>query len=279
MQDFHDRTAFVTGGASGIGLALGRSLGRAGARVMLADIEAAALDAAVESLRANGVEAQGVVCDVADAASVQRAAERTLEAFGAVHILCNNAGVGGGSGIAGISLETWRWVVDVNLMGVVHGIAVLLPRMLAQGEGGHIVNTASLAGLQANIGFSPYVASKYGVVGISEGLALELKPHGIGVSVLCPGFVRTQIPTSARNRPARYGAATKPAPGSRGAEILAHVAARNETGIDPDGVAARVMDAMRDGDLYVFTNPDMRGEVDERLDAIRAALNKAESES
>ncbi|MFO1117367.1 MAG: SDR family NAD(P)-dependent oxidoreductase [Beijerinckiaceae bacterium] len=275
MRDFRNKAAFVTGGASGIGLALGRALGRAGARVMLADIEAAALDSAVADLRASGVAAQGVVCDVADAASVQRAAARTLEAFGAIHILCNNAGVGGGSGVDAISLDTWRWVVDVNLMGVVHGIAAFLPHMLAQGEG-HIVNTASLAGLQANIGFSPYVASKYGVVGISEGLAVELKDRGVGVSVICPGFVRTRIPTSARNRPGRYGAATKPSPGSRGAAILAHVAERNEAGIDPDFVAGRAMEAMRDDELYVFTNPDMRDEVYERLDAIRAALDRAD---
>lgn len=276
MEDFQGKAAFVTGGASGIGLALGRALARAGARIMLADIEQPALDDAVVGLHAGGADVRGVFCDVADAASVQRAAAATFDAFGPVHILCNNAGVGGGSGVDAISLATWRWVIDVNLMGVVHGLAAFLPHMLAHGEGGHIANTASLAGLQANIGFSPYVASKYGVVGISEGLAFELRDRGVGVSVLCPGFVRTQIAASARNRPERYGAGQKHAVGSKAAELAAHLAERAAAGLDPDAVAARVLDAIRAGELYVFTHPEMRGEVDERLAAIRAALDGAE---
>ena len=274
MQQFSGKGAFVTGGASGIGLALGRALASAGAREMLADIEQGALDTAAAELRAGGADVRSVVCDVADAASVQRAAAATFDAFGAVHVLCNNAGVGGGSGVDDISLETWRWVIDVNLMGVVHGIAAFLPHMLAHGQGGHIVNTASLAGLQANIGFSPYVASKYGVVGISEGLEVELRERGVGVSVLCPGFVRTQIAASARNRPERYGAARTPAPGSARAALAVHLAERAAAGLDPDAVAARVLDAVRRGELYVFTHPEMRGEVDERLAAIRSALDR-----
>jgi NAD(P)-dependent dehydrogenase (short-subunit alcohol dehydrogenase family) len=277
MQDFRGKAAFVTGGASGIGLALARAFAQAGARVMLADIEQNALDAAVAGLRGAGAAVRGIVCDVADATSVQRAASATFDAFGAVHVLCNNAGVGGGSGVDAISLETWRWVIDVNLMGVVHGIAAFLPHMLAHGEGGHIVNTASLAGLQANLGFSPYVASKYGVVGISEGLAVDLRDRGVGVSVLCPGFVRTQIASSARNRPERYGAAQKHAAGSKAAELAAHLAERAADGLDPDTVAARVLDAMRAGDLYVFTHPEMRGEVDERLAAIKSALDRTKT--
>src|SRR5262245_52741994 len=149
MQELAGKTAFVTGGASGIGFALGQAFAAAGMKVMLADIEADALTAAVEALRGIGPDVRGVVCDVADAASVGRAANATYEAFGNVHVVCNNAGVATGSGIDNISLDNWRWVLDVNLMGVLHGIHAFLPHIRAHGEGGHIVNTASLAGLQA----------------------------------------------------------------------------------------------------------------------------------
>ena len=191
MRELAGKTAFVTGGASGIGLALGRAFAQAGMKVMLADIEVDALAAAVGSLSDFGPNVQGVTCDVADAASVEHAANTAYAAFGHVHVVCNNAGVAGGSGIDDISLDTWRWVLDVNLMGVLHGIRTFLPHIRAHGEGGHIVNTASLAGLQSGLGFSPYATSKFAVVAMSEGLAMQLKPLGIGVTVLCPGFVRT----------------------------------------------------------------------------------------
>jgi len=211
MRELAGKTAFVTGGASGIGLALGRAFAQAGMKVMLADVEADALAAAVESLRDVGTDVRGVICDVADAASVGRAAEASYAAFGHVHVVCNNAGVAGGSGIDDISLDTWRWVLDVNLMGVLHGVHAFLPHIRAHGEGGHIVNTASMAGLQSGLGFSPYATSKFAVVAMSEGLAMQLKPLGIGVTVLCPGFVRTRISGSGRNRPERYGPARAPA--------------------------------------------------------------------
>lgn len=274
MRDLAGRTAFVTGAASGIGFALARAFAAEGMNVMLADIEAPALDAAVGRLAGGAPGIASVVCDVSDSASVSRAAATTAQAFGPVHILCNNAGVAGGSGIEAISPETWRWVVDVNLMGVVHGLAAFLPGMRAHGQGGHIVNTASMAGLQANIGFSPYVATKYAVVGMSEGLAKELGDAGIGVSVLCPGFVRTQIAGSARNRPERYGPAVAPAPGSAGARLAAAHAENAEAGLDPADVAARVLAAIRAGELYVFTHPDMRDEVDARFGAIDAAFRR-----
>ena len=180
MRDFSGKTAFVTGGASGIGLAIGRAFAKAGMNVMLADIETEALAAAVASLRDVGPDVRGVTCDVTDPASVERAAQATYDAFGNVHVVCNNAGVGGGSGIDAISLDTWRWVLDVNLMGVVHGIHTFLPHIRAHGEGGHIVNTASMAGMTSGLGFSPYGASKFAVITMSEGLAMQLKPLGIG---------------------------------------------------------------------------------------------------
>lgn len=277
MRDFAGKTAFVTGGANGIGLALGRAFAEAGAQVMLADIEADALAAAVDSLQGVGPGVRGIECDVTDPASVERAAQACEAAFGRVHILCNNAGVAAGSGIDAISLDTWRWVLDVNLMGVLHGVHAFLPRIRAHGEGGHIVNSASMAGFNSGLGFSPYSASKFAVVNISEGLAMQLAPLDIGVTVLCPGFVRTRIPESARNRPARYGSAPVTDPASPQGQLTAHLAELNRQGLDPMDVAAQVLDAMRSDELYVFTHPDgtWRAEVQARSDAILAAMDKA----
>jgi NAD(P)-dependent dehydrogenase (short-subunit alcohol dehydrogenase family) len=277
MREFAGKTAFVTGGAGGIGLALGRAFAQAGMKVMLADIEADALQAAVKSLQEISPDISGTVCDVADAASVERAAQASFDAFGRVHVVCNNAGVAAGGGIDHISLDNWRWVIDVNLMGVLHGIKSFLPHIRAHGEGGHIVNTASMAGMQTGLGFSPYGATKFAVVSMSEGLSLQLKPHGIGVSVLCPSFVRTRIGESGRNRPQRYRATQTPDPASPAGLLLAQIAERLQAGLDPSEVAARVLTAIREDDLYVFTHPEMRGELEERFAAILTALHKAEA--
>src|SRR5581483_2520633 len=158
MRDFDGKTAFVTGGASGIGLALGRAFAETGMKVMLADVEASALERALQSLRNHGNRVRGIRCDVADPDGVERAAQAAFDAFGNVHVVCNNAGVAAGGGIDNISIDNWRWVVDVNLMGVLYGIRSFLPHMLKHGEGGHIVNTASMAGMVNGMGFSPYAA-------------------------------------------------------------------------------------------------------------------------
>ncbi len=155
MLEFRGKTAFITGGASGIGFALAQAFANAGMKIMLADVEAAALERAVNSLQATGADVRGVDCDVADAASVDRAARATFDAFGKVHVLCNNAGVAAAGGIDMISLDNWRWVIDVNLLGVVHGVRAFLPQMCSHGEGGHIVNTASMAGMNAGSGSVP----------------------------------------------------------------------------------------------------------------------------
>ena len=254
MREFKGKTAFVTGGASGIGLALGRAFAQAGMKVMLADIEPSALDSALRELHEFGPNVGGIVCDVADPRSVKCAAHATYEAFGNVHVVCNNAGVAAGGGIDTISLDNWRWVIDVNLMGVLHGISSFLPHIRAHGEGGHIVNTASMAGLNSGMGFSPYAASKFAVIAMSEGLAMQLKPYGIGVSVLCPSFVRTRIGESGRNRPERYGEAPPLDPASPAATMVAEIARRLESGLDPAEAAARVLSAIRQGELYVFTH-------------------------
>jgi NAD(P)-dependent dehydrogenase (short-subunit alcohol dehydrogenase family) len=277
MRDLAGRTAFVTGGASGIGFALGRAFAQAGMKVVLADIETDVLADAVKSLRDLGPGVRAVTCDVADPESVERAAEVSYEAFGNVHVVCNNAGVGGGSGIDNISLDNWRWVLDVNLMGVLHGIRTFLPHIRAHGEGGHIVNTASMAGMNSGLGFSPYSASKFAVVNMSEGLRLQLKPLGIGVTVVCPGFVRTRISESGRNRPGRYGPPQTPDPASPAGALATRLAELGKSGLDPSDVAAQVLTAVRDDELYVFTHhgADWRAELEERFAAIMAAMDKA----
>jgi NAD(P)-dependent dehydrogenase (short-subunit alcohol dehydrogenase family) len=185
-------------------------------------------------------------------------------------VVCNNAGVAAGGGIDNISLDNWRWVLDVNLMGVLHGIRTFLPHIRAHGEGGHIVNTASMAGMINGMGFSPYAASKFAVVSMSEGLAAQVKPLGIGVSVLCPSYVRTGIGESGRNRPQRYGPTQPLHPASPAAAMVAEIATR----LHPAAVAARVLDAISNDELYVFTHPNMRTGVDERFAAIQAAMDK-----
>jgi len=273
MRDLAGKTAFVTGGASGIGLALGQAFAGAGMNVMLADIEADALEKAVGSLHKPNV--RGVACDVADPASVEQAARTSFDTFGNLHVVCNNAGVAAGGGIDHISLESWKWVLDVNLMGVLHGIRTFLPHIRSHGEGGHFVNTASMAGMVSGLGFSPYHASKFAVVTMSEGLAAQVKPLGIGVSILCPGFVRTRIGDSARNRHAQYGAAPALDPASPAAALVAQIAQAIETGLDPADVAVRVLTAIRENELYIFTHPDMRAELEQRFAAILAAMDRA----
>jgi NAD(P)-dependent dehydrogenase (short-subunit alcohol dehydrogenase family) len=275
MRELAGKTAFVTGGASGIGFALGRAFAEAGMKVMLADIETDALATAVEGLHDFGPDVRGVPCDVADPGSVERAAKASYEAFGNIHVVCNNAGVAAGGGIDTISLGNWRWVLDVNLMGVLHGIHTFLPHIRAHGEGGHIVNTASMAGMNSGLGFSPYAASKFAVVTMSEGLAMQLGPLGIGVTVLCPGYVRTRIGESGRNRPERYGPTQTLDPASPAAALVAQIAELIQSGLDPSDVAARVLTAIREDELYVFTHPEMRAEVEERFATIRAAMDKA----
>ncbi len=269
MRDLTGKTAFVTGGASGIGLAMAHAFAAAGMRVMLADIEAKPLEAAVAGFKAKPDEVRGVVCDVANYESVEHAAQAAIDAFGKVHVVCNNAGVSSRNADE-ISLPDWRWVIDVNLMGVVHGVKAFLPHIRAHQEGGHIVNTASMAGFLPGIGFTPYTATKFAVVGISEGLATQLAPDGIGISVLCPGWVSTKISDSGRNRQSGYGAA----PARELTEVEKKIAALVKDGMKPADVAALVLKAVRDNDLYVFTHPHMRPALEKRVERFMAAYRK-----
>jgi NAD(P)-dependent dehydrogenase (short-subunit alcohol dehydrogenase family) len=278
MRDLAGKAAFVTGGASGFGLAFARAFLKQGMRVAIADIEEAALARAQRELQADASRLRGFVCDVAERASLQRAADGAIAAFGRVHLVCNNAGVGGRLGaVEELSERQWDWVVSVNLMGVVNGIAALLPHMRAHGEGGHFLNTASMAGMVGQPFNGPYSASKFAVVGVSESLFYELRGSNIGVSVLCPGFARTAIGLSARNQPAALAAETD-APLSQGG--AAHEAQLREAiakGLEPAEVAARALQGVLNDDLYIFTHPEMRPMLRKRLARIEAAYDKAEA--
>jgi NAD(P)-dependent dehydrogenase (short-subunit alcohol dehydrogenase family) len=271
MRDFAGKTAFVTGGASGIGLAMAQAFGTAGMKVMIADIEEGALSAAVASVKETGAEARGIVCDVADRDSVQRAADETFAAFGKVHVLCNNAGVGTGGPMDGISRGDWEWVIGVNIWGPINGIQAFLPHMKAHGEAGHIVNTSSIVAWGgAAPGIGPYTATKCAIVGLTETLAAELDGTAIGVTVVSPGATRTRIADSARNRPKRFGAQHEVPKAA-----LEQLAAFIRAGIDPKEVARRVMTAIRDNDLYVFTHAADREGVEERFRRVLADYDKS----
>jgi NAD(P)-dependent dehydrogenase (short-subunit alcohol dehydrogenase family) len=272
ISDFRGKTAFVTGGASGIGLGMARAFGRAGMNVVLADIEEKAATAAVERLAAEQIKAKAVQCDVADRNAVRNAALEAVAAFGKVHVVCNNAGVGVGGEVGTLREKDWDWIIDVNLKGVVYGTETFLPLIRSHGEGGHFVNTASMAGLLSGPGMEPYSATKYAVVAMSEGWVQQLAPIGIGLSVLCPGFVRTRFGESSRTRQDRYGpSASGVTTGDRATQMAQAI----EAGLDPDIVGQRVFEAVRDNNLYIFTDPRFRDLVEMRFAAIRAGFDQA----
>ena len=276
MKDLNGRVAVVTGAASGIGLALATRFAASGMSVVMADIEQAALDlAAAEVASTGGSEVFAVRVDVSDAAAVEDLAARTYERFGAVHVLCNNAGVGGGGAQSTLSVAEWNWVLGVNLHGVVHGIASFLPRMVASGEEGHVVNTASMAGHLAFGGMGPYNASKYAVVGISESLFHEMAESPIGVSVLCPGWVNTRIGESSRNRPAGVPERVARPEDLARSEYVASVLA---AGLPPSAIADLVHDAVVDRRFWIFSHPEMLNGVRQRADEILSGRNPERAE-
>ena len=266
MEELAGRTAVVTGGASGIGRAMAAAFAREGMHVVIADVEQGALDATAAELGVVGVRT-----DVADADSVAALADATIERFGGVHVLCNNAGVGGGGRIRDLTLNDWRWVIDVNRWGVVHGLHSFLPHLLANPDGGHVVNTASVAGLLAGPGIGPYNAAKSGVVAISETLAAELDADGsaVGVSVLCPGFVRTNIFASQRNRPEDLRNPDKKTEARVANDEI--IDAMLASAIEPSVVADAVLHAIRTDRFWILTHPEFVPAVLDRAQRIADA--------
>ena len=274
MRDVRGRTAFITGGASGMGLAMARSFTKAGMKVVVADVEQAALDAAQAEFEAANVEFLALKVDVTDRDGMEAAAAETEGRFGKVHVLCNNAGVAVGGAIDRMAYNDWDWVVGVNLGGVVNGIQAFVPRIKAHGEGGHIVNTASMAGHLAIPGLSVYTVTKFAVVGMSETMRADLAAQDIGVSVLCPGVVNTNIFTSERNRP-------KDLPGTDFALLAdadaspAEQAVRLEelraSALEPAVVGDMVLHAIREDEFYIFSHPEFKAMADARQEEMAGA--------
>jgi NAD(P)-dependent dehydrogenase (short-subunit alcohol dehydrogenase family) len=256
MRQFRDRVAVVTGAASGIGRALSARFAAEGMRVVLADIEDAALQPAVAELRDAGARVIGVRTDVASAESVQALADATIAEFGAVHVVCNNAGVGGGTDFAKIPLPTWEWVLGVDLWGVIYGCRAFWPLLAAQDEA-HIVNTSSMAALNGHpLGMAPYTVAKFGVLGLSQNLFFEsaaLTGGRVGVSVLVPGMTRTRIFDSDRNRPAGV---SRPEPSSFARTSQAMIADVLYSAMDPAKTADIVLDAIRERRFYILPHPE-----------------------
>ena len=267
LADLAGKVAVVTGGASGIGKGIAGALVAEGMEVVIADVDDGPLATTAEELGAVGIRT-----DVGDAASVERLAAETLERFGAVHVVCNNAGIGPRGRIADLTLDDWRWIVDVNLWGVIHGVTTFLPLLERNADGGHIVNTASMAGLSPVPGIGSYCVTKYGVVALTETLAIELEQAGskVGVTVLCPGPVRTNIKASSRNRPAGLG------PGALEDFDLEQVPERQaDRWLDPPEVGAIVVDAIKRGELYGITHPELFERVEQRHERLAAAVERA----
>ena len=265
MENFERRAAVITGGANGIGFATAREFARRGAHVMLGDIDQSALDDAVATLRADGIDAHGVMCDVRKLDDVAHLADEAFRVFGDVHVVFNNAGIAYAGPIAQTSHDDWRFVIDVDLWGPIHGVEAFLPRMIAQQADSHIVFTSSFAGLIPNVGLGPYCVAKYGVVALAETLAREVRPNGIGVSVLCPMIVETNLlANTERVRSNEYG----PAHSEAGTVQQLASDPTDDSVLNVEEVARLTADAIMANRLYVLPHSAARDSIRRRFERI-----------
>ncbi len=275
MQNLENKIAFITGGASGIGLGMAKVFHAAGIKVIIADIRKDHLENALGYFGKKMPNVHTMQLDVTDRSAVEAAAKEAEQLFGKIHILCNNAGIYLYGPIQKATYEDWDWVLNVNLGGVINGIHAFVPRIIAHGEGGHIVNTSSISGIFVAGGTGIYATSKFAVVGLSEALRIDLEPENIGVSVLCPGFVDSKIYDCGKTRPdqlSKSGYSVK-------REVLERLKkAHNEIGMDPMEVGRKVLSAIRDNKLYIFTHPEFAVEIRRRSEAIMAAIPDEEAD-
>ncbi len=277
METFEGRGAVITGGASGIGFACAQEFTRRGARVVLADIDQAALDSAVEQLRADGAEAHGVVCDVTKLDAAEHLADEAFRLLGEVNLVFNNAGIGHAGPIADVTHGDWRWVIDVDLWGPIHGVEAFLPRLIDQGGDRHIMFTSSFAGMVGNAGLGPYCVAKFGVVALAESLARELKSQGIGVSVLCPMIVETNLITnSERSRSGDYGARSEQAEDT--VEGLGSVMTPTDESVRSADVARLTAEAVLANRLYILPHRASRDSIRRRFERIDRTFDEQAAE-
>jgi NAD(P)-dependent dehydrogenase (short-subunit alcohol dehydrogenase family) len=263
-SDLQGKVAFITGGASGIGFGMAKAFSAAGMRVAIADVEQSALDRAKAELHQTRADSIAVQVDVTDRDAMEEAAQRTEAAFGRVHVVCNNAGVSSAGLLDEVTYDDWDWTLGVNLGGVVNGVQTFLKRIKSHGEGGHIVNTASMAGLIGPLADKGgiYRVSKFAVVALTESLRYDLAPHGISASVLCPGLINTNIASSERNRPVRFGQGPSESPEE--AARAARFAEALTGAMEPAEVGEKVLEGIRRNQLYILTHPEWKPFVERR---------------
>jgi NAD(P)-dependent dehydrogenase (short-subunit alcohol dehydrogenase family) len=265
VREVEGKVAFITGGGSGVGLGMAKAFVGAGMRVAIADIREDHLEQATAEL---GGEAHAIRLDVTDREAFARAADETERVLGNVHVLCNNAGINLFNDIADATYQDWDWVLGVNLGGVVNGVVTFVPRIKAHGDGGHVVNTASMAAFIAGPGAGIYTTAKFAVHGLSDALRWSLLPHGIGVSMVCPGLGKSKIYESDRIRPVELSTDVTPAD----EEFMRILPGLHEAGMDPDEIGEKILRAIRENLFYVFTHPDHRDELRGIFDETIAAF-------
>ena len=276
MQDVAGKVAFITGGASGMGLAMARSFSRAGMKVVITDVEEAALAKVRAEFEASNAEFLDLKVDVTDRDAMAQAADAVEERFGKIHVVCNNAGVAAGGTVDAHTYNDWDWVTRVNIDGVVNGVQTFVERIKRHGEGGHFVNTASMAGHIAVPGLGIYGMTKFAVVGLSETMRIDLAPHNIGVSALCPGVVNTNIFTSERNRPETLPGETRTAllSGATEEDWADRMEQIRDGALDPAVVGDMVLHAIRENEFYIFTHPELKAMSDARFEEMSAAYER-----
>ena len=268
MKDVQGKVAFITGGASGVGFGIANAFSSAGMKVVIADVRQDHLDQAGAHFASAGRNVHPIRLDVTDREAMSRAADETERVFGKVHIVCNNAGINLFAPMDECTYQDWDWVLGVNLGGVVNGVHTFVPRIKKHGEGGHIVNTASMASFISGPGAGIYTASKFAVRGLSEALRWSLAPHGIGVSVLCPGLVKSKIYESDKTRPPHLSSDVGPVD----KEFMARLSEIHQVGMEPEEVGEKTLRGILRNDFYIFTHPEFKEELkaifDEALEAL-----------